>query len=141
MDTKEATESPPKILVADDEAHILHVVSMKLAHAGYEVITAVDGEEALELVQAEMPDLIITDFQMPYLTGLELCMRLRENEQTRDIPVLMLTARGFDIEDYEMAAAGIRDVLSKPFSPREVLRKVQRLLGGGSVEGTAAENS
>ncbi len=128
MDANKTTESPPKILVADDEAHILHVVTMKLAHAGYEVITAMDGEEALELALAEKPDMIITDYQMPYLTGLELCMRLRENEQTSDIPVLMLTARGFDITEDEMVAAGLRDVLGKPFSPREVLRRVQRLL-------------
>ena len=128
MNAKEATESPPKILVADDEAHILHIVSMKLSHAGYEIITAMDGEEALELALAEKPDMIITDYQMPYLTGLELCMRLRENEQTSDIPVLMLTARGFDITEDEMVAAGLRDVLGKPFSPREVLRRVQRLL-------------
>ncbi len=117
-----------KILVADDEAHIRHVVSMKLANAGYEIITATDGEEALELALTEKPDMIITDFQMPFMSGLELCTRLRENELTRDIPVLMLTARGFDIEEHEMAAAGLRDVLSKPFSPREVLRRVQHLL-------------
>ena len=128
MNATEATVSHPKILVADDEAHILHVVTMKLAHAGYEVITAMDGQEALELALAEKPDMIITDYQMPYMTGLELCTRLRENEQTRDIPVLMLTARGFDIDEDEMAAAGIHDVLSKPFSPREVLRRVQHLL-------------
>ena len=117
-----------RILIADDEAHIRHVVSMKLANAGYETMIATDGEEALELALAERPDMIITDFQMPLLTGLELCMRLRENEATKDIPVLMLTARGFDIEEHEMSAAGIRDVLSKPFSPREVLRITQNML-------------
>ena len=101
---------------------------MKLANAGYEIIIATDGQEALELALTEKPDMIITDFQMPYMTGLELCKRLRKNESTRDMPVLMLTARGFDIEEHEMAAAGIRDVLSKPFSPREVLRRVQHLL-------------
>jgi two-component system, OmpR family, alkaline phosphatase synthesis response regulator PhoP len=118
-----------KILVADDEAHILHIVSMKLSNAGYEVVTAVDGEEALELCLAEKPDLVITDFQMPYLTGLELSHRLRQEEQTKSIPVLMLTARGFEIEPGEMAKAGIVDVLSKPFSPREVLERVQQLVG------------
>ena len=69
--------SGKKILVADDEAHILHVVSMKLRNAGFEVITAVDGEEALELCTAEKPDLLITDYQMPLMTGLELCTLLR----------------------------------------------------------------
>ncbi len=118
-----------KILVADDEAHILHVVSMKLSNAGYEVITAMDGKEALELCLTEAPDLLITDYQMPFLTGLELCKRLRREERTSRIPVLMLTARGFDIESHEMTEAGIRDVLSKPFSPREILRKVEEIIG------------
>jgi len=123
-----------KILVADDEAHILHVVSMKLRNAGFEVITAVDGEEALELCAAERPDLLITDFQMPFLSGLELCKRLRTHEDTRDIPAMMLTARGFDIGPEEMEEARISAVLAKPFSPREVLQKVTELL----EEATAA---
>lgn len=117
-----------KILVADDEAHIRHVVSMKLANAGYEVVTAMDGEEAFELCQTEMPDLLIADYQMPYLTGLELCKKLRQSERTNRTPVLMLTARGFDIEPDEMVAAGISGVMSKPFSPREVLSAVRQLL-------------
>ncbi len=117
-----------KILVADDEAHILHVVSMKLRNAGYEVHTAVDGEEALELAMAERPDLVITDYQMPILTGLELCKRLREHDSTRDVPAMMLTARGFDIEPEEMDEAKISAVLAKPFSPREVLQRVTELL-------------
>jgi len=116
------------ILVADDEAHILHVVSMKLRNAGYEVVTAMDGEEALDLCTAEPPDLLITDYQMPILSGLDLCKALRKNEATRDIPAIMLTARGFDIESTEMAEAGIAAVLAKPFSPREVLERVKELL-------------
>ena len=117
-----------KILVADDETHILHVVSMKLLNAGYEVITAMDGEEARDLCLAELPDLLITDYQMPYMTGLELCKQLHADEQTRAIPALMLTARGFDIESGEMAAAGISAVLAKPFSPRELLQTVEALV-------------
>jgi len=117
-----------KILVADDETHILHVVSMKLLNAGYEVITAMDGEEARDLCLAELPDLLITDYQMPYMTGLELCKQLHADEQTRAIPALMLTARGFDIEPGEMAAAGISAVLAKPFSPRELLQTVEALV-------------
>ena len=118
-----------KILVADDEAHILHVVSMKLRNAGYDVVTAVDGEEALELCKGERPDLVITDYQMPYMDGLAFCLALRETESTRGIPAMMLTARGFDIPPDDMKAAGIRACLAKPFSPREVLRKVEELLG------------
>lgn len=115
-----------KVLVADDEAHILHVVSMKLKNAGLDVVTAVDGEEALDVCLAERPDLVITDFQMPYMTGLELCVAMRE--QGLQTPAILLTARGFDIEPDEMIRAGIAAVLAKPFSPREVLAKVQALL-------------
>ena len=75
------------ILVVDDEAHILQVLSIKLRNAGYEVLTAVDGEEAFEMASKEPPDLVITDFQMPYMTGLELCKALREQESTASIPV------------------------------------------------------
>lgn len=117
-----------KILVADDEPHILHVVSMKLKNAGYEVLTAMDGEEALELCTTEAPDLVITDYQMPIMTGLELCKALRASEQTKDVPAILLTARGFDLEPAEMTEAGITMVLAKPFSPREVLGHVKDVL-------------
>jgi len=117
-----------KVLVADDESHIVHVVSMKLSNAGYEVLAAADGEEAMELCAVEKPDLVITDYQMPVMTGLELCRRLSSSPQTRHIPTIMLTARGFDIEPDQMAEAGISTVLAKPFSPRELLSKVNELL-------------
>lgn len=117
-----------KVLVADDEAHILHVVSMKLRNAGYEVFTAVDGEEALELCSAELPDVVITDYQMPVMTGLEMCKALRKSPSTAGIPAIMLTARGFDLEPSDMAEAGIIMVLTKPFSPREVLARIEEVL-------------
>ncbi len=81
------------ILVADDESHILNVVSLKLTNAGFTVFTAVDGQEALELATAQRPDLLITDYHMPQLSGLELCQRLRQNPATAGIPTIMLTAR------------------------------------------------
>lgn len=116
------------ILVADDEAHILHVLSMKLRNAGYEVITAEDGEEAIELALSEQPDLVITDYQMPIMSGLEFCTQMRQYDSIRNTPAIMLTARGFDISPAEMKEAGIYAVLSKPFSPREILTKVEELL-------------
>jgi len=122
-----------KILVADDETHILHVVSLKLKNAGFDVITAVDGEEAFDLCVSEMPDLVITDFQMPMMTGLEMCKKLRQTEQTRSIPAIMLTARGFGLEDSDMAEAGIATVLAKPFSPREMLEKVTELIENPTI--------
>jgi len=122
-----------KILVADDEAHILYVVSMKLRNAGYEVMTAQDGEEALELCYAEQPDLIITDYQMPVMTGIEFCTGIRNSETCKNIPAVMLTARGFDLDPLELAEAGISCVVEKPFSPREILAVVTELLKNAEV--------
>ncbi len=117
-----------RILVVDDEAHILHVLSLKLRNAGYEVFTAVDGEDGYELATQHLPDLVITDFQMPYMTGLELCKALANNGPTGHIPVLILTARGYALDDEDLRIGNIKGVLSKPFSPRAVLQLVKETL-------------
>lgn len=119
-----------RILVVDDEAHILQVLSLKLRNAGHDVLTAVDGEEAFELACQELPDLIITDFQMPYMTGLELCRALADHGPTSQIPVLILTARGYALDDEDLEIGNIKGVISKPFSPRAVLQLVDDLPGG-----------
>jgi len=118
----------PLVLVIDDETHIVHVVHLKLTHAGYDVMTAEDGEEGLELALTHQPDLIITDYQMPFLTGLELCQRLKEHEPTCNTPALMLTARGANIQQEQLDRTNIAAVIKKPFSPREILLRVQELL-------------
>lgn len=122
------------ILVVDDESHILHVVSLKLRNAGYEVHTAADGEEGFDVAQQVHPDLIITDFQMPFMNGLELCQKLKATPDTSRIPALMLTACGFSLDSDEVTATNIHGVLSKPFSPREVLARVQEVLANDTVE-------
>lgn len=121
------------ILVCDDEPHILHVVASKLKNAGFHVLTAEDGLEGFETALAERPDLIVSDYQMPELSGLEMCARLRGDPATAEIPVLMLTARGFAPEMAAVEVGNIRAVLAKPFSPREVLAKVHELLGVGAA--------
>lgn len=118
-----------KILVADDESHILHVVSLKLRNAGFSVVTACDGQEALDLAQQELPDLLIIDYHMPYLSGLELCRRLKENPATSRIPAILLTARGYDLDVEDTQSHGIVRLLSKPFSPRQLLATVNEFLG------------
>jgi len=117
-----------KVLVVDDEIHIVHVVSIKLRNNDYEVISAENGAEAFELACREKPDIIVTDFQMPVMTGLELVQKLRQSEQTKDIPVIMLTARGFAIEDESKEQLQISEFLSKPFSPKELLRTIDDIL-------------
>jgi CheY-like chemotaxis protein len=116
------------ILVADDESHILHVVSLKLQNAGFRVLTAHDGREALELAQHERPDLLITDYHMPHLSGLELCQALKQEEATAKIPAIMLTARGYCLEPADTERSGILCMVSKPFSPRQLLATVNEVL-------------
>lgn len=120
------------ILVADDETHITHVVSLKLKNAGHNVVVAHDGEEALELCFEHMPHLVITDLQMPYMSGLELAQRLKQDERTKDTPVLMLTARGYALDQAELDQTNIKRVMSKPFSPREILQLVSEFVGSDS---------
>jgi DNA-binding response OmpR family regulator len=127
--------SRKRVLVVDDEPYIVHVVSMKLRNAGYDVVTAADGEEALELCLAEPPDLLITDCQMPFLSGLELCKELRNHDATKHVTALMLTAREFDVTEADREQAGLAEVLAKPFSPREMLARVHELLAAASTAG------
>lgn len=122
-----------KILVADDESHILNVVSLKLRNAGYDVVCAKDGAEALELARAQQPDLLITDFHMPGLTGLELCQKLCEGgSKNASIPKIMLSARGYHLDDGELKQSGISQMISKPFSPKQLLLAVNEVFAAAA---------
>ena len=120
--------SGKKVLVADDEIHIVHVVAIKLRNNGYEVISAENGAEAFELACSEKPDIIVTDLQMPVMTGMELVEKLRQDEATKGIPVIMLTARDFTVEAEREKDLQISEFLSKPFSPKELLRSIEDIL-------------
>ena len=117
-----------KVLVADDEVHIIHVVAIKLRNNGYEVVTADNGAEAFALACEAKPDIIVTDYQMPRMTGLELVERLRQCEQTKDVPVIMLTARNFAISQQQQEDLQISECVSKPFSPKELLGNIEDVL-------------
>lgn len=118
---------PPTILIADDEAYIIHVLAIKLRNAGYETLTAADGEEALQLAILETPDLLITDFQMPYLTGPEVLRELA-HRTGHCPPSILITAREFELPQADPDAPRPDLVLAKPFSPRQVVRYVEDLL-------------
>lgn len=122
-----------KALVVDDEIHIVQVVAIKLRNNGYDVTTAENGKVGLELAGQIKPDIIITDFQMPIMTGLEMVENLRKQPETADIPVIMLTARGFAIEEEKREDLKISAFLSKPFSPREVLKTIEETLQENAV--------
>jgi len=117
-----------RVLVVDDEIHIVHVVTIKLRNNGYEVTSAENGAEAFELAREEKPDIIVTDFQMPVMTGLQLVEKLRQCEEMKDIPVIMLTARGFAVENKSKEELQISEFLGKPFSPKELLRSIEDAL-------------
>ena len=118
-----------KVLLVDDEIHILRAAEFKLKRSGFDVSTAFDGEKAWEVIGQDMPDLVVTDVQMPRLSGIELVRRLRENPQTEHLPVIMLTAKGFELPRQELIAElRIIDIVAKPFSPRDLCRRVEAAL-------------
>lgn len=117
-----------RILVVDDEAHIVQVVALKFRNAGLEVETAGDGDEALALVRRTPFDLVVTDLQMPTMSGIELARAMAADAALARIPVLMLTARGHLLREGEADSANIARVVHKPFSPRGLLADVMELL-------------
>ena len=123
-----------QLLLCDDEIHILRAAEIKLARAGYGVRIAHDGQEAWEAILQKCPDAVVTDIQMPRCDGLELTRRVRANPQTKDLPIVMLTAKGLEFErETVIREFGIIDVLPKPFSPRELVQLIQRIFGDVTV--------
>ena len=117
-----------KILVVDNEIHIVQVVAIKFRNNGFEVITSDNAREAFELACRQKPDVIVTDLQMPGTSSLELIENLRKHPATADIPVVLLTARDLTVEDQQISDLRISVCLAKPFSPRELLQTVNEVL-------------
>jgi two-component system alkaline phosphatase synthesis response regulator PhoP len=123
-----------RILLCDDEIHILRAAEFKFKRAGYEVVLASDGEEAWGLIQEQLPDIVVTDCQMPRLNGLGLAERIKNNLATCHLPVIMLSGKGFELSEQDLQENyGIRSLIGKPFSPRELFHQVETLLAGGEV--------
>ena len=118
-----------KILIAEDERDIRDLIAFTLQFAGYTVITANNGEEAVELTQREIPDLVLTDVRMPKMTGYEACKLIKANPSTRHIPVVFLSAKGQEAEVQTGLDAGGDEYLLKPFAPDQLTRKVAEILG------------
>ncbi len=118
---------PKKILAVDDERHIVRLVQVNLERAGYQVVTAFDGKEALQKVEAEQPDLVVLDVMMPYMDGFEVLQTLRKNQSTRDLPVIMLTAKAQDADVFRGWQSGVDCYLTKPFNPMELIAFVKRI--------------
>jgi two-component system alkaline phosphatase synthesis response regulator PhoP len=118
-----------KILVVDDEVYILHILDFSLGAEGFEVITANNGELAIEKAKQERPDLIVLDIMMPVLDGYETCRRLKRLSETKEIPVVLLTAKGRDIDKRLGFEVGAIDYIIKPFSPSSLIGRIQEILG------------
>lgn len=122
------------ILLVEDEVLISLVLARAFEGEGHTVRTARDGREALTQVRERAPDIVVTDLQMPVMNGLELAMNLRASAETREIPVLMLTARGYIADESLLSKTNIREMISKPFSARRVVERAAELLREGTPE-------
>ena len=118
-----------KILVADDEPYVLRSIEYTLNKAGYNVTTAVDGEEALRKIQDENPDLVFLDIQMPKMDGNEVCKHLRMDPKRKDLYVIVITAKGQESERIFSLECGASEYITKPYSPRRMLERVKEILG------------
>ncbi len=121
-------DQKPLVLVVEDEASLVTMLRYNLEKDGFRTAEAVDGEEALTVVSEQQPDLIVLDWMLPVVSGLEVCRQLRRKRETRDIPIIMLTARGEETDRVRGLDTGADDYLTKPFSVGELLARVRALL-------------
>ena len=119
-----------KILVVDDEVNITQILEFSIGAEGYEVVTAANGEEAIDKARREQPDLIILDVMMPKIDGYEACRILKANPLTKGIPVVLLAAKGRDIDKRLGYEVGATDYIIKPFSPNKLIDRIHQLLVG-----------
>jgi len=119
-----------RILIADDEPHIRKLVSFTLGNRGYEVVEAADGGEAYERAKAEAPDIILLDVMMPVMTGYDVLEKLKADPVTRDIPVVMLSAKSQQTEVQAGLSKGAQEYICKPFTPKDLVQRVAELIGG-----------
>jgi CheY-like chemotaxis protein len=122
-----------KVLLVDDEPHVRHIMRLKLESTGYTVQTASDGAEGARTADEFNPDLIISDYQMPQMNGLEMCRALGAHETHKHIPILLLTSREFEIGPVQLAGTNVKAVRDKPFSPKAILKLVEELLTANPI--------
>ena len=120
---------PKSILIVDDAPNIVLSLEFLMKQEGYEVYTAADGEEALEMVRAKKPNLVLLDVMMPKLDGYEVCREIRANPDWQEIRVIMLTAKGRDVERQKGLELGADAYITKPFSTRDLMEKVNKVIG------------
>lgn len=122
------TKEPFTILVVDDEPYMIRLLQHHIERAGYRLVKATNGREALERIAEDQPDLIIMDVMMPEINGLEVLAQLRQQEQTKNLPVIIMTANAQRFTREQAEAAGVSAFLTKPFSPTQLMTEVRRHL-------------
>lgn len=120
---------PKTIVVADDEPHVLRSLEFILKRAGYNVITANNGEEALEKITSCTPDLVFLDIQMPKMDGNTVLRKLRDSEEYQDLYIVMITAKGQEADRLNSMESGANEYVTKPYSPRKLIGRVKEILG------------
>ncbi len=126
--------SKTRILIVEDDTDILHLLSYNVQSAGFDIVTAMDGNAALAMVKQHSPDLIILDLMIPGIDGFEVCKELKRNPETRNMPVIMLTAKGEEVDRIVGLELGADDYVVKPFSPRELILRIRAILRRATSE-------
>jgi two-component system alkaline phosphatase synthesis response regulator PhoP len=124
--------------VVDDEVYIVHILEFSLSMEGYEVLTAFDGEEAIQRIEADNPDLVVLDIMMPKLDGYEVCRQVREDERFAGLPIILLSAKGRAPDVEKGLSVGADAYMTKPFRPRVLLDKIEELLAGENHDQVAS---
>ena len=118
----------PKILLVEDDLSLVELVRYNLDREGFDVLYATDGEEGIEVAREQSPDLVLLDWMLPLVSGIEVCRRLRKLPETSNIPIIMLTARGEETDRIRGLDTGADDYVSKPYSPRELISRINAVL-------------
>lgn len=123
-----AMSKPPSVLIVDDEPNIVLSLQFLMKKTGFEVRTAKDGEEAMAEIARATPDLVLLDVMMPKIDGFSICQQIRANPEWNDVRIIMLTARGRDVEREKGLALGADDYITKPFSTKDAIARVEAVL-------------
>ena len=127
---------PASILVVEDEPAIQELIAINLEHAGHAVLRAGDAEQAAGLIREVLPDVVLLDWMLPGQSGIAFARRLREDDRTRHVPIIMLTARGTEADKVAGLESGADDYITKPFSPRELMARIKAVLRRRSPQST-----
>ncbi|MFQ5773633.1 MAG: response regulator transcription factor [Kiloniellaceae bacterium] len=122
---------PHQVLVVEDEPNIVDSLSFLMKQAGFEVLIARDGDTAIRMMQSRVPDLVLLDVMLPRRNGYEVCREIRAHPEWKDVRIVMLTAKGRDLDRRKGLQLGADDYITKPFSTRKIVQRVRELLGAG----------